>query len=138
MAVTDSITLDVLKFLKMNGLSTRGEIERSLGRLSNSTLGNLRYLGHISSDNTLNDGIRYAITPKGIKKVGRPGVMRNKKERLQQFGSAGGKNYLGLEMQSSSRHRAMQAYELPSRVGLKLYWPDGRVTAFDRITPEKP
>lgn len=135
MPATAPITIDVLRYLLTNGLSTKAEIAKGLGTLlPPSTLSNLHYLAHISSDNsTLTT--RYAITPKGIAKL--QGVKLASQHAVPNRAEAArrARSYQAVELGSQhTRPGSMDAYALPSRVGSRLHWPDGRVTSIDHPT----
>lgn len=136
MPATSPITISVLRFLLTHGLSTKAEIAKGLGTLlPPSTLSNLHYLAHISSDNTTLT-TRYAITPKGIAKL--QGVKLSSDHAVPSRAEAArrARSYQAVELGSqNTRPGAMDAYALPSRIGDRLHWPDGLVTRIDQPTP---
>lgn len=127
--ISDS-SIDVLKFLRVNGLSTKLEIEKFTGKLLPSTLSNLKFLGHIGTD-TAQKELRYAITTKGLNKVLNPKQIAKRKARANLHDSFGKGIYQESETRGVLRPGSMRAYSLPSRIGDLLHWPKGRITGLD-------
>jgi hypothetical protein len=133
------ITLDVLRHLQIHGTSTRAEIVAGVGKLPVSTLSNLCFLGHAHTETSTKD-MRYAITPKGRAKLDGVALRRRGMTEGQRLEQARRSHlYLGHEVREpSNRPGAMDAAALPSRIGQRLYWPDGRVTHIDQPTGVNP
>lgn len=126
MPSTAESTLDVLRHLRLNGRQTAKQIKAAVPGTGPSTISNLAYLGHISSM-ALEKGVEYAITGKGIAKLaGRKTAHRAKPEERAN-------EYIGRELQRNPGMTSDRfvAFTLPSRIGQRLFWPDGRVTAFE-------
>lgn len=127
--VPSAITTDVLRHLYLHGARTRGEIARAVGDLPASTLSNLRYLGHVDTDRSTNE-VRYALTSRGLDKLAGRSIRRSRNDADRLEAARVAKSYSGRELSTpSNRPGAMDAYRLPSRVGSRLHWPDGRVTS---------
>lgn len=124
------LSIDVLKFLRVNGLSTKGEIEKLTGKLLPSTLSNLKFLGHIAAD-TAQKELRYVITTKGVNKLLNPKLIVKRAARAGLRELVGKEVYRESETRSVLRPGSMRAYSLPSRIGDLLHWPDGRITGLD-------
>lgn len=136
MPATAPITMDVLQHLKTHGARTRIEITAAVGDVPHSTLNNLRVNGHISIDKST-AAPTYAITPRGLRKLqglrGAPQLRQEQARRTELLKHAA--TYHGAETtQPSIRPGSMNAYALPSRIGDRLFWPDGRVTHFNTTT----
>ncbi len=134
MPATAPITMQVLQYLYPHGARTRFEIVEALGDVPHSTLSNLRVNGHISIDKSAS-AATYSITPRGQKKLlglrGAPHLRQEQVRRTELMRQAA--SYHGTETtQPSNRPGSMDAFALPSRIGDRLFWPDGRVT---RINP---
>lgn len=127
MPATADITLAVLRHLSVHGLSSKDEIQQAMVKLPASTVSNLLHLGHIRSDRTMDKTVRYAITPRGLAKLQGQALPRKDSpaNKAKQAGT-------GAPLPAASlRPRSLDAYTLPSRVGNRLHWPDGRVTGLD-------
>ncbi|WP_382155348.1 hypothetical protein [Hydrogenophaga sp. ANAO-22] len=134
MPATAPITMQVLQHLYTRGASTRAQIVTELGPVPYSTLSNLRVLGNITIDKSAS-AATYSITPRGQKKLlglrGAPHLRQEQVRRTELMRQAA--SYHGTETtQPSNRPGSMDAFALPSRIGDRLFWPDGRVT---RINP---
>jgi hypothetical protein len=134
MPATALITMQVLQHLHSHGPSTRAQVVAVLGPVPYSTLSNLRTLGNIAIDHGTNEPT-YTITPRGQKKLaglrGAPQLRQEQVKRAELLRQAA--TYHGAETsQPSNRPGSMDAFALPSRIGDRLFWPDGRVT---RINP---
>lgn len=130
---TAPITMDVLQHLYSHGARTRFQIIEAVGDVPHSTLNNLRFNGHISIDKST-AAATYAITPRGQEKLlglrGAPHLRQEKARRAEVVRNAA--TYHGTETtEPSIRPGSMDAFALPSRIGDRLYWPDGRVTRFN-------
>jgi|FreactcultureFD7_1027221.scaffolds.fasta_scaffold00888_10 hypothetical protein len=127
--ITD-LSIDVLRFLRVNGLSTKSEIEKFAGKLLPSTLSNLKYCGHVAADSAQKE-LRYSITTKGINKLLNPSKSAKRPTRKAMRDSLRGGTYQEHETRGVMRLGSMRAYSLPSRIGDSLYWPDGRISGLD-------
>jgi hypothetical protein len=127
------ITLDVLRHLQVHGPQTAKQIKAAFKSLPASTLNNLLHLGHVARNNETTE-TRLVITAKGMNKLaGRANA--NGKTTLQRLEAARSANdYQGTELKQNPgiRNDRFAAFALPSRIGSKLHWPDGRVTPFDQ------
>lgn len=129
------ITMDVLRHLHVHGTCTRAAIVAAVGDLPQSTLSNLRYLGHVSVDHATREA-RYAITPRGRAKLRGDPMRRTSTDAQRLEAARRAASYLGEEVrQPSGRPGSMDAYALPSRVGNRLHWPDGRITSLTDSNP---
>lgn len=140
MPATSPITINVLQHLYTHGASTRAQIVAALGDVPYSTLGNLRTLGNIAIDHGTTVPT-YSITPRGHKKLaglrGAPQLRDSNARRLELARQAA--SYHGTETtEPSIRPGSMDAFALPSRVGSRLHWPDGRVTPINHPTTGEP
>lgn len=134
MPATADTTLAVLRHLSVHGLSSKDEIQKAMVKLPASTVSNLLHLGHIRSDRTHEKTVRYAITPRGLAKLQGLALPRKDSPAAKAKHAPAG----APVPTASLRPRSLDAYALPSRVGNRLHWPDGRVTGLDHnpITPK--
>ena len=116
----------------------------------NAMLNNLRYLGYLAHD-TVTKEPRHILTSKGRAKLAhphqppptRPDLTKRRRPvaratplpsslpwRATPTGAHphADAHYVPSEYAPSVRPGAMTAFALPSRVGERLYWPDGRIT----------
>lgn len=133
MGATSTINMDVLRHLQVHGPQTPKQIKAAFKDLPASTLNNLLYLGHAARNNDTTE-TRLVITSKGLHKLAGRAVLRDK-TRLQRLEAARNANdYQGQELQRNPgiQNDRFAAFALPSRIGSKLHWPDGRVTPIDQ------
>ena len=130
MSRISDLSIDVLKFLRVNGLSTKAEIEKFSGKLLPSTMSNLKFLGHVIADTSQKE-LRFAITTKGINKLLNPNWISKRTTRMALRNSFGYGIYREFETRGVMRPGSIRAYSLPSRIGDSLHWPDGRITGLD-------
>lgn len=130
------LTIDVLRHLQVHGISSRSQVEAVLGKkLPGHTLSNLVMLGYAAVNREQHDP-RYYITGRGQEKLRNPNAPRPRPDRLRPhppYATARdhlvvGRDYIPRELVPSHRPGANTAASLPSRVGDRLYWPDGRTT----------
>lgn len=132
--MTHAITMEVLRHLQVHGASTKPEIVAALGELPVSTINNLKFLGHASVDHTTS-AARYSITPRGRAKLQGLSLRRLSSDAMKLEAARRANSYLGDDVRTpSNRPGAMDAYALPSRIGNRLRWPDGRTTSLDHPT----
>lgn len=125
------ITVSVLRHLLVHGLCTKADIKTGVGNdLPASTISNLVHLGHIRSDHTTKD-VRYAITPRGMAKLQGIALSRDAGHNARAEAARRARSYQPSDLPPSFRPGAMDAFALPSRVGDRLHWPDGRITSID-------
>lgn len=130
------ITIKVLQHLYTHGACTRAEIVKALGSVPYSTLNNLRVLGHVTIDHATKDPT-YSITPRGRNKLAGTGQRRSTTDTQRLDNTRKAKSYQGAEIiEPSNRPGSMDAFALPSRVGSRLHWPDGRITNVSNSTGE--
>ncbi|MFN3494536.1 MAG: hypothetical protein ACK40L_08525 [Hydrogenophaga sp.] len=133
MGATSTITMDVLRHLQVHGPQTSKQLKAVFKSLPAGTLNNQLHLGNIARNNDTTE-TRLVITSRGLNKLAGRSV-GNAKTNLQRLEAARRANdYQGKELQRNPgiENGRFTAFALPSRIGSKLHWPDGRVTPVDQ------
>lgn len=134
--LTDELA-GVLFTVACNDMSERATLAKAMGRSVRADVSQLQALGLVRSmKSTRIDGTRtwmWSITPKGSEvldarrgNVPSTAIATNRLPFSDEL-------YVGTELHAyTGRPGAMDAYALPSRVGTRLHFPDGRVAP---VTP---
>lgn len=144
-------TLDVLRHIAVHGSRTRAEVIKAFPK-AGAAVTNLATLGYIAGDGLCTPQ-NFIVTKKGKERVANPNPPRASTQRRADLLApqlralppmrtpAQAKkrarddyrswDYVPTEYEPSTRPGAMVAFTRPSRVGSRLYWPDGRVTDID-------
>ena len=126
MPSTAEATLDVLRHLRLNGRQNAKQIKAAVPTLGPSTISNLVHRGHIVSTHLEKGAVEYTISGKGIAKL----IGRKNPRRARADEHPSGYSCPELCRNPGIDPARFVAFALPSRIGPKLFWPDGRVTAF--------
>lgn len=152
-------TMDVLKHVAVHGTRTRAEVAKAFPHMpgAGKAVDNLAMLGYLV-DNGMTTPKTFILSRKAKEKLAqpfKPAKLRTAREKADEALQMHVRQYVRpvrpasvphprstawhpkpwhyrpTEFEPSSRAGAMNAFELPSRFGDRLRWPDGRITDLD-------